>query len=145
MIFDFVKTGTSRFLPVTSEDIQKLEEIIGKTIPNELLVFYKEIGYGFLNTKNFNIDRFMDPISVMEFRTKTGIYENYPYIDAFDNFQENKLIFFEQDESAYFSIEINSNESSRIFYYETVIADSLEEFLKKMMENDEYYFELVSG
>ena len=143
MTFNFVKTEHSRFLPVSVEDIKKLEKAIGVSIPKELLDFYTEIGYGFLNVQNFNIDRFMDPISVLEFRSKTGIYENYPYIDAFLNSQEGKLIFFEQDESSYFSIEFTDDEKAKVFYYDTVIAHSLAEFLEKMIENDEYYFDLV--
>lgn len=41
------------------------------------------------------------------------------------------------------SIELNDNNRNPVYYYDVQIATSLEEFLRKMEENDNYYLELL--
>lgn len=41
------------------------------------------------------------------------------------------------------SIELNENNESPIYYYDIKIATSLEEFLRKIEENDKYYLEFL--
>jgi len=142
MDFGFVKKENSHFLDVSAESIAILEKHLNARIPRELSIFYETIGYGFLDVKKFNINRVMDPISVLEFRTRTGDYEHYPYIEGYEKYEENKIVFFEQNESAYLSIELTENENARVYYYDTVIAKSLYEFFSNMVEDDRYYLEL---
>jgi len=41
------------------------------------------------------------------------------------------------------SIELTDDNKSNIFYYDVKIADSLEEFLIKIQEDDNYYLERI--
>lgn len=65
-----------------------------------------QVGYGFINGSEFNINRIMDVDSVRDFRLRQGDFEFYPDIDIYDEFEEDKLIFFEGSESALISIEL---------------------------------------
>lgn len=85
----------------------------------------------------------MDPYSVRDFRLRDNDFEFYPDIEIYDEFENNKLIFFEGSESALMSIELNEKNSSPVYYYDIQIADSLEEFLRKIEKNDKYYLELL--
>ncbi len=51
--------------------------------------------------------------------------------------------FFEGSESALMSIELNEKNSSPVYYYDIQIATSLEEFLRRIEDNDKYYLELL--
>ena len=42
------------------------------------------------------------------------------------------------------SIELNENNRSAVYYYDIQIAASLEEFSRKIEENDKYYLELLA-
>jgi len=42
----------------------------------------------------------MDPYSIRDSRLRTNDYEFYPDIEIYDEFEDNKLIFFEGSESA---------------------------------------------
>ncbi len=42
------------------------------------------------------------------------------------------------------SIELNENVRSAVYYYDIQIAISLEEFLRKIEENDKYYLDLLA-
>lgn len=67
----------------------------------------------------------------------------YPDIEIYDEYEDGKLIFFEGSESALISIELTDDNKSNIFYYDVKIADSLEEFLIKIQEDDNYYLERI--
>ena len=73
------------------------------------------------------------------FRLRQGDFEFYPDIEIYDEYENGKLIFFEGSESALISIELTNDTSSKIYYYDVKIADSLEEFLIKIQEEDNYY------
>lgn len=42
------------------------------------------------------------------------------------------------------SIELNEKDRSAIYYYDIQIANSLEEFLTKIQEDDKYYLDLLA-
>jgi len=56
--------------------------------------------------------------------------------------EEDKLIFFEVNESALLLIDISEEQHNAVYYDDIKIADSLEEFLRKIMEDDKYYIDL---
>lgn len=62
------------------------------------------------------------------------IVQFYPDIEVQEDLEEDKLIFFEANESALLLIEISEKQNNVIYYNDIKIADSLEEFLKKIME-----------
>lgn len=55
-------------------------------------------------------------------------FEFYPDIEIYEEFEKNKLIFFEGSESALMSIELNDNNENPIYYYEIQIATLLPNF-----------------
>ncbi len=144
MSYEFIKVNQENsFYPVTENEIQEVEKELELKLPEVLVNFYLEVGYGFIKGSEFNINRIMDPYSIRDFRLRVNDFEFYPDIEIYDEFENNKLIFFEGSESALMSIELNENNRSPIYYYDIQIATSLEEFLRKIEENDKYYLELL--
>lgn len=144
MSYDFIKANKENsFYPVTESEIEEVGQILNLKIPHELVNFYLEVGYGFIKGSEYNINRIMDPYSVKDFRLRMNDFEFFPDIEIYDEFEENKLIFFEGSESALMSIELSDNPENPIYYYDTQIATSLTEFLIKIEENDKYYIDLL--
>ncbi|MCM3654332.1 SMI1/KNR4 family protein [Metabacillus litoralis] len=144
MSYNFIKINQENsFYPVTESEIEEVEKELDIKIPKELVDFYLEVGYGFIKGSEFNIDRIMDPYSIRDFRLRINDFEFYPDIEIYDEFENNKLIFFEVSESALMSIEMNENNECLIYYYDIQIATSLKEFLRKIEENDKYYLDLL--
>ncbi|WP_106496436.1 SMI1/KNR4 family protein [Lentibacillus sp. Marseille-P4043] len=144
MDYELIKTNEENsFYPVTENEIKEVEKELDLKFPKELVNFYIEVGYGFIKGSEFTINRIMDPYSVRDFRLRVNDFEFYPDIEIYDEFENNKLIFFEGSESALMSIELNEKNSSPVYYYDIQIATSLREFLRKIEENDKYYLELL--
>lgn len=145
MSYEFIKANQENSsYPVTENEIKEVEKELDLKFPKELVNFYIEVGYGFIKGSEFNINRIMDPYSVRDFRLRANDFEFYPDIEIYDEFENNKLIFFEASESALMSIELNEDNKSAVYYYDIQIANSLEEFLRKIEENDKYYLELLA-
>ncbi|MGD6842162.1 SMI1/KNR4 family protein [Bacillus infantis] len=144
MGYEFIKANEENsFFPVTENEIKQVEKELNLKIPKDLVDFYKEVGYGFIKGSEFNINRIMDPYSVRDFRQRVNDFEFYPDIEIYDQFENNKLIFFEGSESALMSIELNEEECSPVYYYDIQIATSLKEFLRKIEGNDKFYLEFL--
>lgn len=144
MKYDFLKCDNqNKFYPVKIEEINELGKELNLNIPKELKDLLLEIGYGFINGSENNVNRIMDTDSIRDFRLRKGDFEFYPDIEIYDEYEDSKLIFFEGSESALISIELTDDNSSNIFYYDVKIADSLEEFLIKIQEDDNYYLEML--
>lgn len=144
MDYEFIKENEeNNFYSVTKSEIKEIENELDLKFPKELVRFYIEVGYGFIKGSEFNINRIMDPYSVRDFRLRVNDFEFYPDIEIYDEFENNKLIFFEGNESALMSIELNEENSSPVYYYDIQIASSLEDFLRKIEEDDKYYLELL--
>ncbi|WP_144697452.1 SMI1/KNR4 family protein [Fictibacillus phosphorivorans] len=144
MGYEFIKANEENsFYPVSENEIKEVEKELNLKFPKELVDFYIEVGYGFIKGSEFNINRIMDPYSVRDFRLRVNDFEFYPEIEIYDEYENNKLIFFEGSESALMSIELKEKNSSPVYYYDIQIATSLEEFLRKINENDRYYLELL--
>ncbi|MFJ7919479.1 SMI1/KNR4 family protein [Lysinibacillus fusiformis] len=142
--YNFIKANKDNsFYPVTESEIEEVEKILNLKIPNELVNLYLQVGYGFIKGSEFNINRVMDPYSVRDFRLRMNDFEFYPDIEIYEEFEKNKLIFFEGSESALMSIELNDNNENPIYYYDIQIATSLTEFLMRIEENDKYYIDLL--
>lgn len=145
MSYEFIKANQENsFYPVTENEIKEVEKELDLKFPKELVNFYIEVGYGFIKGSEFTINRIMDPYSVRDFRLRVNDFEFYPDIEIYAEFMNNKLIFFEGSESALMSIELNENNRSAVYYYDIQIATSLEEFLRKIEENDKYYLDLLA-
>ncbi|MEW4274566.1 MULTISPECIES: SMI1/KNR4 family protein [Priestia] len=143
MRYDFVANQQdNQFYPVCEADIEEVEGTLGLKFPFELRKFLLEVGYGFIQGYEYNINRIMGPSSIRDARLKVNDFEFYPDIELYEDLEEGKLLFFEANESALLLIEISEEQNNAIYYDDIKIADSLEEFLEKVMENDGYYFDL---
>lgn len=141
MKFDQFKKEENKFYKVSESEIATCKKELGE-IPSDLMDFWTNVGYGFIKSTNHNINRILDPISVVDFRLGQGDFEFLPDIELYKKFQDNKLIFFEGNESAYLSIGISGGIVGKVFYYDVEVAGSLEEFLEKIIVNDMYYIDL---
>ncbi|MBC1500994.1 SMI1/KNR4 family protein [Listeria weihenstephanensis] len=142
MSYEFIKSiEGNEFYRLDKAEVKLVESELGIEFPVSLKDFYNEIGYGFLKNSGSNVNRLMDPESVRDFRLRTNDFEFFPDIEIYDEYEEDKLIFFEASETALMAIGTTKTDN-KIYYYDVPIAGSLEEFLLKMMEDDKYYLEL---
>ena len=143
-LYEFLKYHNgNKFYPVKVEEINELEKKLNLIVPKELKDLLLGIGYGFIKGSENNVNRIMDTDSIRDFRLRQGDFEFYPDIEIYDEYENGKLIFFEGSDSALISIELTDDNKSNIFYYDVKIADSLEEFLIKIQEDDNYYLERI--
>ena len=140
-MFRKIKSNPSHQLhPLTKDEIKNSESKLGIIFPKLLREFYLEIGYGFIGSEVGNINRFMDPDSVLDCRLRQNDFEFYPDIEIYDEFEEDKMIFFEANESVLISIGFGSDNSGKIYYYDEEISKNLGEFLEKLLEDDTFYY-----
>ena len=140
-MFGKIKSNPShQFHPLTKDEIKNSESTGGVILPKLLREFYLEIGYGFIGSEVGNINRIMDPESVLDFRLRQNDFEFYPDIEIYDEFEEDKMIFFEANESVLISIGFGSDNNGKIYYYDKEISKNLEEFLEKLLEDDAFYY-----
>ena len=118
-MFGKIKSNPSHQLhPLTKDEIKNSESKLEIIFPKLLREFYLEIGYGFIGSEVGNINRIMDPESVLDFRLRQNDFEFYPDIEIYDEFEEDKMIFFEANESVLISIGFGSDNSGKIYYYD---------------------------
>lgn len=140
-MFGKIKLNPShQFHPLTKDEIKNSESKLGIIFPKLLREFYLEIGYGFIGSEVGNINRIMDPESVLDCRLRQNDFEFYPDIEIYDEFEEDKMIFFEANESVLISIAFGSGNSGKIYYYDEEISKNLEEFIEKLLEDDAFYY-----
>ena len=140
-MFEKIKSNPlNQFYPLSKDQIKTSESKLGIVFPQFLRDFYLEIGYGFIGSKVDNINRIMDPESVLDFRLQQNDFEFYPDIEIYDEFTEDKLVFFEANESSLLSIGFGSRNSDKIYYYDVEISKNLEEFLENLSEDDTFYY-----
>ncbi|WP_424160495.1 SMI1/KNR4 family protein [Bacillus amyloliquefaciens] len=144
MKYNFIKNyKENTFYPVSENEILEIENKLGLRLPYDLRQFLLEVGYGFLEKSEYNINRILGPASIRDARLKVNDFEIYPDIEVYEELEGDKLIFFEANESALFLIELGDEQKNSIFYDDIKIADSLEEFLIKLIKNDKYYIDLI--
>lgn len=130
------------FYSLAQEEIVEAQERMKLRFPLELESFYKQVGYGFMWNEDDNMfDRVMDPQSVADFYLCEGMYQTNDYEE---HYERNFLVFFEVNESSYIALDLSAkNELGKcpVYYLDSKIANSLEEFLSKMDEKLDYYLE----
>lgn len=143
MRFQFIKNQDgNQFYPISEKEIEEVESTLEMKFPHDLREFFIEVGFGFLEKSEYNINRIMGPASIRDARLRVNDFEYYPDIEAYEELEEDKLIFFEANESALLLIELGDEKNNAIYYDEIKIADSLEEFLRKIIEDDNYYMDM---
>ena len=127
------------FYSVKSETIHKAEANMGVIIPETLVGFFLNVGYGFLETHKHNINRIMGPTSIEEFYLGTGQFQNSDEVEIFGAYTKDKLVFFEVTESLFLSIGTTKANKGNIYYYDKLIANDINDFLMKYLKNEEYF------
>lgn len=115
------------------KQISDAEKRMKLSFPKDLHDFYMEYGYGFVINAKRAINRLMDPQSCADIRLREEPYEFDPDLEMYEEFEDEAVIFFEINEGVYASIGIDDG---RIYFGDEVIADSLPEFLEKIVDPD---------
>lgn len=139
MFKDIVNKKGNKFYPLDLKVVRKAQDDLGIILPQELKEFYEQIGYGFFNSKEENFNRLMDPNSICEFRFREGQFENDPELELYEEYERDKLVFFEICEGVYLSIGFTKENNGKIFSGEKVIANNLKEFLINYQDNEHYF------
>ncbi|PEA91180.1 SMI1/KNR4 family protein [Bacillus thuringiensis] len=141
--FDFIKNSHHKFFKLQENELIVAEERLGFTFPNELRNFYLEVGYGFIKGNNVDaINRIMDPDTIADITLREGIYEFDPDLEGIYE-EEDKLVFYEVNEGVYLTLDLNTPQQTPVYFFETQIADSLEEFIQKINQDTEYFVDMV--
>lgn len=139
-MFEKIKNNPNNlFTLIDKEDIQLAEKRMNIKIPTELKEFYENIGCGVLQSKDHSFNRLIDPLTCADIRMREDIYEFDPDLELYENFEEDKMIFFEINEGVYALIELSDDFRHKIYFCDEVIAYSLEEFLEKIVEACNYW------
>jgi hypothetical protein len=141
--FDYIKNSNHKFFPLKEKDLIKAEERLGFNFPPELREFYLEVGYGFFKGNNENsISRLMDPDTIADITLREGIYEYDPDLEGIYE-EADKLVFYEVNEGVYLTLDLNDTQRTSVHFFDNKIADSLESFIKKVDEDNEYFFDMM--
>ncbi|USL40246.1 SMI1/KNR4 family protein [Priestia megaterium] len=139
--FAFINNGANKIYHVSEQEILQAEDRMGIRFPNDLRQLYLEVGYGFIKEpSNTAINRIMGPKTVANVKLREGVFEFDSDLEEFD--EEDKLIFFEVNEGVYISLDLKLP-NNPVFYLDTPTGDSLEDFLKKFINDNEYYIDLI--
>jgi len=127
------------FYPLTEDDIKKAEAEFGYNLPKELKDFYLQIGYGFFHKSQGNINRLIDTTSLYQINLKQDEFEFDPDLEVYDDlYHGEKLLFYEINEGVYLAIDkVDENGKNKIYYTDSIISDSLEDFIKSFLMNPE--------
>lgn len=114
-------------------DIRIAESRLGVSFPGELRSFYKKYGYGSFIGEDYTLDTILSPSDVAKLRLRQDNFANRPELDIYRDYEAVELLFFEQNDDAFFGIEITDKPTQRIFFCGSLIANSLSDFLKMMV------------
>src|SRR5699024_8369638 len=138
--FSFLNELTNNTYKVSKDQILQAEQRMGVSFPGDLKQLYLEVGYGFIKGQSANaINRILGPGAVADVELREGVFEFDSDLD--EVYDEDKLIFFEVNEGIYLSIDLQLV-NNPIYYMDIQIAESLEDFFKKFINDNEYYINM---
>lgn len=125
-------------------EVKKTERDLGIVIPEELKEIYRELGYGFLCAcDKACIDRIMPPMEIGEFYLKQDVYEYNEVVDCYD-LNDGRLVFFEIYSDLFLTVCLTPEKGKYpVYLNDEMIAESLQSFLERMDEKNDYYFDLI--
>lgn len=136
-MFDAIKRkSANNFYPVKEEWITEAEAKLKIKLPDSLVRFYREVGYGFLDSANRNINRIMDPLSIVSFYEQKDQFEDRDDLLAFAPNPKQRLAFLEVNEDMILSID---GKSGNIFDEDQKISDNLDGFLTQYQEDERFF------
>ncbi|TKG97915.1 SMI1/KNR4 family protein [Peribacillus simplex] len=125
------------------DDLIKVEERLEFKFPPEVKEFYLEVGYGFFKGNNKNsISRLMDPVTIADITLREGIFDYDPDLEGIYE-EADKLVFYEVNEGVYLTLDLNDIQRTSVHFFEIKIAESLDDFIKKIDEGNEYFFDMM--
>ena len=141
-MFEFMKM---KGFFVKDSDVEQAQNKLKVIFPEQLKLFWKEIGFGNLAIEpgDFasNWDKFFSPEEVVQLRRREGEFAQYARYLSEGGIEEREaegdLVFFQINHATYLTI--SPKENGRIYYYDLPIAESLEDFFRKDL-NKYYYF-----
>ncbi len=127
------------------EDIKKIENEMGISYPVQLLNLYSEIGIGHLYSKfrdsYISRYRFLEPYEILAlYIEEHDVDEEFggSRVGAIYELEKNNLLsFIEASEHDFFEISLDDES---IWWLGSKIANSLEEFLMKVLKEPDYHF-----
>ena len=129
----------NKFYHINDSVIDDVQDELGIILPKELKAFYREVGYGFIYSKAYNFNRIMSPKSLCDFRFRKGQFSDSSELEAYEEYERDKLVFFEISEGSYLSIGFSQRNNGEVFYGQSKIAGSLTEFLENYQEDENYF------
>lgn len=84
----------------------------------------------------------MDPDTIADITLREGIFEFDPDLEGIYE-EDDKLVFFEVNEGVYLTLDLNNPNQSPVYFFDIQIASSLEEFVRKIDEDSEYFMDMV--
>jgi len=114
--------------------------------PYELKIFYEQIGYGFMHRRKGEINRLLDPVSLIlvnlmqdECRYDKKIKETLTHYDT-----GRQLLFFQTRGGEYIAINrTETNGCNPVFYRQLNLADSLLEFITLFHKYERWLYDLL--
>ena len=130
--YDFVRSSDKiRIHPIGENDIEKAEKRMQFLFPEELRCFYSEIGYGFIMGSKSFANLIMPPDLVAAYVCFDDFYE---YVDR-SVYSDEDLPFFNLSDEDFLML----RKDGKVVYFGTVVADSFMDFLKKELEQPDYF------
>lgn len=126
------------FFPVSKKEIDVAEERLGFCLPQELVNFYLQIGYGFMFMhEEYAFNSLLHPSTIVAIQLREDQFETDPDLETYDD--ASKILFYQVNEGIYLTMD-HSKETSGIYYFGNRIAESFHDFINKL-EQDSSYFE----
>jgi hypothetical protein len=131
------------FYPLKVDEVEEAEKRMNRKFPKELREFYEQIGYGFMwqDNENLFINRLMDPHSIADFILGEDFYEDYYVLDVLED-NPHFFPFFEVGDDSYMYFDLSQQNDKGIcpvIYEGLKVASSLEEFLRRLDQKENYY------
>ena len=135
---------------VKDSDVEQAQNKLKVIFPEQLKLFWKEIGFGNLAIEpgDFasNWDKFFSPEEVVQLRRREGEFAQYARYLSEGGIEEREaegdLVFFQINHATYLTI--SPKENGRIYYYDLPIAESLEDFFRKDLKKYHYFYDLYA-
>ena len=140
------------FHSLSIDDIVKQEKRLGCAFPPELREFYLKIGWGMLCFKDKEaLNEIIDPEQLTDIIIKEGYYEGWQD-DNIEQWDRKRMFpFFYTIDQIYFCLDltrkdkdgrspvVDPNEWGKGY---TPIADSIDDFIRKMTLKTNYYYDI---
>ena len=146
-MFEFLKM---KGFSVKDSDVEQAQNELKVVFPEQLKLFWKEIGFGNLSIEPGDVasnwDKFFSPEEVLQLHRREGEFAQYARYLSEGGIEEREaegdLVFFQINHATYLTI--SPKENGRIYYYDLPIAESLEEFFRKKLKKYHYFYDLYA-